>query len=216
MLYREWMKKEDMYDLFPRDCSMPSNAGEILRFKRYTQLPKQNFPIDMLKAEYGCNSNLDVRMVNIARITNDSWSINLRTVLGQNIFQKFITKVKNMFFKKRKAMQQQINFLTERLNSFCTNVCEMQGYIDDLITQVGQHERNIKDHANTIEGLRILSKLSHEYVTRNIDNDFFYTSDNLKASGYEYINNYGDRKEIWVKRKNVSKKPEKTKAKKKK
>jgi hypothetical protein len=228
--FRKWVNKEDLYKELPN--RKDANLENLYREFHKNQATGIRFLIENLQNEfrpYNFIASPAIGHTVPIRITNPEWIINRKFVYGstpvrsaywdirpkENFLQKIKTKVKNMFFKKRKQMQVEIRCLKERLLHLCEQVGNIKQNVDKLNHITNSQNDNIKENAEKTQGLGIICKQSTDYLTRD-SVDYIDDVESWKKSGYEYISSYGDGKEMWIRHKKNNKKVTKTKSKKKK
>lgn len=127
-------------------------------------------------------------------------------------FERILTKVKNMFFRKRKELLDKLGYQTDRINYLSERVMTLEGEKDSIskslvVLQLRMDNEALKTARNTI----LL-----EHVQPSCARNPLYGVDDLKDQGYEFVGNYGSSgQQLWIPPKKTKPVKSKNKSKKK-
>jgi hypothetical protein len=142
-----------------------------------------------------------------------SW-IRLEKITIKYRFKQFLTKVKQMFWnRKRKEMQSEINALKERESVHRKWICQLEIDLKDLKAKIHESKEVLESTTDRTSGQSlIINQLAEYRVVYSCEN-----TRSLQEAGYRFVGNYGknDGFQMWIRDKKQPSKHKKSKSKKK-
>lgn len=162
---------------------------------------------------YGSNGGIRW-LTSEPRILSPEWVVNLKSIQNQSKFKQFLTKVKQMFWnKKRKEMESDIKALQERESAFRKWNFALENEVKILSKKAHDLEEGLDNVRTFNSGIRLL-------INHLVDFQATCSHSNVQdyeKNGYRFVGNYGkdDGFQMWIKDKKQPSKTKKSKSKKK-